>query len=60
MTTAQIQRIQKIASESASLAKKALRKSNELEAYLSLLEYRAGTTRSYTSVRDLFRKIRRA
>ncbi|MBI2610744.1 hypothetical protein HYW60_02290 [Candidatus Kaiserbacteria bacterium] len=59
MTTTQIQKIQKIATESASLAKRALRKSNELEAYLSLLEYRAGTTRAYKSVRELFRKIKR-
>ena len=60
MTTVQIQRIQKIATESASLAKRALRKSNELEAYLSVLEYKAGKTNSYTSVKQLFRKIKRA
>lgn len=60
MTATQIQRIQKIASESASLAKRALRKSNELEAYLSLLEYKAGNVRAHASVKELFRKIKRA
>ena len=60
MTIAQMQKIQKIALESASLAKRALRKSNELEAYLSLLEYKAGNINTHTSVRALFRKIKRA
>ena len=60
MTTTQIQKIQKIATESASLAKRALRKSNELEAYLSLLEYKAGSTKAYKSVRALFKKLRGA
>ena len=60
MTTAQMQRIQKIATESASLARKALRKSNELEAYLSLFEYKAGNVRSYKTVREIFKKIKRA
>jgi len=60
MTTAQIQKIQKIATESASLAKRALRKSNELEAYMSLLEYRAGNVRAHASVKELFKKIKRA
>ncbi len=60
MTTTQIQKIQKIASESAVLAKKALRKSNELEAYLSFLEYGAGNVRSHVSVKELFRKLKRA
>ena len=33
MTTADIKRIEKIARESAELARKSLKKSNELEAY---------------------------
>ena len=60
MTTTQIQKIQKIASESASLAERALRKSNELEAYLSMLEYKAGNTNMYKSVRQIFKKVKRA
>ena len=60
MTTAQLQKIQKIASETAAIGKKALRKSNELETYLSLLEYREGNINMYASVKALFKKIRRA
>lgn len=60
MTTAQIQKLQKIASESAAFAKKALRKSNEIEAYLSLLQYKAGDVREHASVKELLRKAKRA
>ena len=54
MTTAQMQKIQKIADETAAIGKKALRKSNELETYLSLLEYREGHINLYASVKELF------
>ena len=37
MTTADAKRIEKIARESAALARKTLKKTNELETYLSLL-----------------------
>ncbi len=47
-----------MARESAQLAKRALGKANELEAYLSLLEYRAGKTYAYKSVSELFKKLR--
>jgi hypothetical protein len=42
------------------LRRKSLRKSNELEAYLGLLEYPAGKVREIKSVRDHFRSLRRA
>ncbi len=57
MSTLQIQKIEKIAFESATLAKKALRKSDELEAYLSLLEYRASKVNEYKSVNAIFKKL---
>ena len=60
MTTADAKRIEKIARESASLARKSLKKSNELEAYLGLLDYRAGKVREIKSVQNFFRSLRRA
>jgi hypothetical protein len=60
MTTADTKRIEKIARQSAELARKSLQKSDELETYLSLLEYRAGKVRRHKSVRDLFRKLKLA
>jgi hypothetical protein len=60
MTTAEIKRIEKIARESADLARKSLKKSNELEAYLGLLDYRAGKVREIKSVRAFFRSLRGA
>ena len=60
MTTADTKRIEKIARESAELARKSLKKSNELEGYLGLLDYRAGKVREIKSVRDHFRSLRSA
>ena len=60
MTTADTKRIEKIARESADLARKSLKKSNELEAYLGLLDYRAGKVREIKSVRNFFRSLRGA
>ena len=54
MTTADAKRIERIARESADLARKSLRKSNELKAYLSVLEYRAGKIRRHKSVLRTF------
>lgn len=58
MTALELQKIEKIATESATLARKALRKSDELEAYLSLLEYRTQKVRTHKSVDALFRKLK--
>jgi len=60
MTTADTKRIEKIARESADLARKTLKKTNELEAYLGLLDYRAGKVREIRSIRDYFRSLRGA
>ena len=60
MIAAEVKKIEKLAKESATLAKKALLKSNELEAILSLMEYKAGKVNSYKSVKDLFKKLKAA
>ena len=60
MTTADTKRIERIARESAALARKTLKKTNELEAYLSLLEYKAGKIREIKSVPAFFRSLRGA
>jgi peptide deformylase len=56
LTIADTKRIERIARESADLARRSLKKSNEIEACLSVMEYRAGKIRRRKSVRDLFRK----
>jgi hypothetical protein len=48
MTTADTKRIERIARESSELARKSLRKSNEIEAYLSVVGYRAGKIRRHS------------
>jgi len=55
MTSVELKNAERLARESADLARKAIRKSEELEAYLSALEYRAGKIRRHTSVASLFR-----
>ena len=60
MTTADAKRIEKIARESAALARKSLKKSNELEAYLGLLDYRAGKVREIKSIPAFFSSLRGA
>jgi len=58
MTTAQIKKAEKIASESMRYARKALQKTDELEAYLSMLEYKSGKVRKYRSVGELFKRLK--
>jgi hypothetical protein len=60
MTTAQIKKAEKIASESMRYARKAIQKTGELEAYLSFIEYKAGKTKAYPSVRAIIRAAKRA
>jgi hypothetical protein len=57
MTAADTKRIEKIARESADLARKSLKKSNELEVYLGLLDYGAGKVREIKSIPGVFRKL---
>ncbi len=56
MTTKQIQRIEKMASESQKYASKAIKKSEELQAVLSLIEYQMGKKNEYSSVDAIFKK----
>jgi len=58
MTNTQIKKIEKIAHESSVFARKALKKSNELQVFLSLLDYKSGKVNSHRSVDELFRKLR--
>jgi hypothetical protein len=60
MTAADTKNIEKLAAESARLARKALQKSDELETYLGLLDYRAGKVREIKSVGAYFRTLRGA
>jgi hypothetical protein len=50
MTAADAKRIENIARKSAKLARKSLKKSDELEAYLGLLDCRAGKVREIKSI----------
>jgi len=60
MTTIELKKAERIASESESLARRALTKSDQVQAYLSLLEYRSGKTRVHSSARALLKKVRNA
>lgn len=60
MTSTETKHAERLARESADLARKALRKTEELETYLSVLEYRAGKIREIKSVRSFFRSLRGA
>ena len=57
MTTKQIKKIEKIANQSLVYAKKAIKKSNELYAALSLIEFKTGKKNRYSSIDDLFEKF---
>lgn len=58
MTTAQIKRLEKLATESMQYARKAMQKSEAFEAYASYLDYKAGKVKKYRSINDLFKKLR--
>jgi hypothetical protein len=58
MTKSDIKKAEKLASESVQLATRALAKSDQLQAYLSLLEHAEGKTHSYKSAKELFKKLK--
>ncbi|MHB8913735.1 MAG: hypothetical protein ACYC4I_01860 [Minisyncoccota bacterium] len=58
MTTLELKKIEKMAAESMMYARKSLQKSDEIEAYLSLLEYKAGKVNKHRSVDELFKKLK--
>lgn len=57
MTSLQIKKIERLAKESSEFAQKAIKKSNELQTFLSLIEYKSGKIRRYNSVDELFKKL---
>jgi len=59
MTTLELKKMEKIASESMRYARKSLKKSRELEIYLSVLDYKAGRVKEYASVDAIFRAAKR-
>ena len=58
MTTKQIQKIEKMANESMKLARQAIKKNEQLQSFLSVIEYKKGIKNEYLSVDDIFRKIK--
>ncbi len=58
MTTKEIKKIEKMASESAKYARKVMAKSNELYAVLSLLEAKSGKVKRFTSASSLFKRLK--
>lgn len=58
MTTLELKRVEKMASESVRYARKSLQKSDEIEAYLSMLEYKIGKVNKHRSVDELFKKLK--
>ena len=59
MTALQLKRAEKLAEASQRYARKSLQKSEELETYLSVLEYKAGRVKEYPSVAAIFRAAKR-
>ncbi len=60
MTKLEIQKAERMALESEALARRALAKSDQLHAFLSLLDAKAGKTKSYSSARALLKKFKAA
>lgn len=58
MTIKQIQKIEKIANESLRYANRAIKKSEELQTILSLMEYRIGKKNEHSSVDSIFKKMK--
>mgnify|MGYP001608737328 CR=1 len=54
MSEMEFKKINKIATDGINYAKKAMQRANELQAYLSLLDYKFGKINSYRSVKDIF------
>lgn len=58
MSEMEIKKINKIATDSVNYAKKAMQRANELQAYLSLVDFKFGKTNSYRSVKDILKKLK--
>ena len=60
MDIKQLQKIEKLAADSLTNARLALRQSEQLQSVLSLLEYKRGQKKVYVSVDALFTKLKLA
>jgi hypothetical protein len=58
MTIKQLQKIEKMANESMKYARAAIKKNEQLQSFLSVIEYKKGIKNEYSSVDDIFRKIK--
>ena len=58
MTIKQLQKIEKMANESMKYARQAIKKNEQLQSFLSVIEYKKGIKNEYSSVDDIFRKIK--
>lgn len=58
MTTKQMQKIEKMAHESIKHASQAIKKSEELQGFLSLIEYKQGKKNKYSSIDSIFKKLK--
>jgi len=58
MTIKQIQKLEKVANESIKYARQAMKKSDELQSLLSLVEYKQGRKNHHSSVDQLFKKLK--
>jgi len=58
MTTKQIKKIEKMANDSLKYAGKAIKKSEELQIFLSLIEYKQDRKNKYSSVDSIFKKLK--
>lgn len=60
MTTTQFKKLEKLATDSARYARKALQKSEEFDLYASILEYKEGKVKEYPSVAAIIRAAKHA
>ena len=58
MTIKEAKKLEKIANESMRYARKAITKSNEVHAILSLMEAKMGKVKQYSSVDEIFKKLK--
>ncbi len=58
MTTKQMQKIERMAMDSIKHAREAVKKSDELQIFLSLMEYKQGMKNRHLSVSTMFKKLK--
>ena len=53
-----MQKIERMANESLEYANRAIKKSEELHGFLSLIEYKKGRKNKYSSIDSIFKKLK--